>query len=148
MENDVIQFYSVNNEYGEFSNFARYPVNIDGKLWPTSEHYFQAQKFEDIFYQKKILKTNSPMKAAELGRSRKVKIKKNWDKIKDSVMYKAVYEKFTQHRCLTELLLSTGDATIIEHTRNDYYWGDGGDGSGKNRLGKILMQVRESIKTL
>jgi predicted NAD-dependent protein-ADP-ribosyltransferase YbiA (DUF1768 family) len=43
-------------------------------------------------------------------------------------------------------LLATGDAILIEHTRNDDYWADGGDGSGKNKLGLLLMQVREELK--
>lgn len=87
------------------------------------------------------------MKAAELGRSRKVKIRRNWDKVKDSIMYHIVLEKFRQHEDLKTLLLETKDAFIIEHTENDSYWGDGGNGKGKNRLGKTLMLVRNKLKT-
>jgi predicted NAD-dependent protein-ADP-ribosyltransferase YbiA (DUF1768 family) len=47
---------------------------------------------------------------------------------------------------LREVLLGTGDAAIVEHTRNDAYWGDGGDGHGKNELGQILMRVREELR--
>jgi hypothetical protein len=61
-------------------------------------------------------------------------------------MYEVVQAKFTQHEELKVLLLSTGTATLIEHTENDDYWGDGGDGSGKNKLGKILMQLREELQ--
>jgi N-glycosidase YbiA len=86
------------------------------------------------------------MKAAELGRSRKEKILRNWDYIKNNVMHEAVKAKFTQHADLKKLLLETKDARIIEHTENDDYWGDGGDGKGKNMLGKILMKVREELK--
>jgi predicted NAD-dependent protein-ADP-ribosyltransferase YbiA (DUF1768 family) len=43
---EIIRFYSVGDEYGEFSNFAPYPITLGGKRWPTSEHYFQAQKFK------------------------------------------------------------------------------------------------------
>ncbi|KXX67044.1 NADAR family protein [Flammeovirga sp. SJP92] len=146
MQREEIKFYSENAKWGEFSNFALFSVKIKGKLWSTSEHYFQAQKFEDKAYQEKIRKSASPMKAAELGRSRKVRIKKNWDNMKDNVMYEAVLEKFSQHYELKELLLSTNDALLIEHTENDAYWGDAGDGSGKNRLGKILMKVREKLR--
>jgi hypothetical protein len=86
------------------------------------------------------------MMAAQLGRSRKERILKNWDNIKQNVMYEAIKAKFTQHSDLTQLLLNTKDAKIIEHTENDNYWGDGGDGKGKNMLGKILMKVREELK--
>ncbi len=61
-------------------------------------------------------------------------------------MTDAVRAKFTQHDELRALLLATGDAKIVEHTVNDSYWGDGGDGSGRNMLGQILMRVREELR--
>lgn len=142
---ETIKFYSETAQWGEFSNFAAYPIKLGGKIWPTSEHYFQAQKFENKAYQERIRKAPSPMKAAELGRSRKVKIKRNWDRMKDNVMFDAVLAKFSQHNSLTDLLISTADALLIEHTENDAYWGDGGNGTGKNKLGKTLMKVREKL---
>ena len=54
--------------------------------------------------------------------------------------------KFTQHPQLRSLLLSTGDAELVEHTANDNYWADGGDGSGKNRLGQLLMELRSELR--
>lgn len=54
--------------------------------------------------------------------------------------------KFSQNLALREKLLGTGDKPIFEHTVNDSYWGDGGDGSGKNRLGLILMELREEFR--
>jgi N-glycosidase YbiA len=142
----VINFYSVGDEFGEFSNFAPYPFTLDGELWQTSEHYFQAQKFEDKAYKAKIRKSNSPMLAARMGRNRKQKLRRDWESVKVGVMRAAVLAKFTQHEDLIALLLSTGDSKLIEHTENDDYWGDGGDGSGKNMLGCILRQVRESLR--
>lgn len=61
-------------------------------------------------------------------------------------MEEAVLAKFTQHDDLRQQLLSTGDTELIEHTRNDSYWGDGGNGRGQNWLGKILMRVRQHLK--
>ncbi len=63
--------------------------------------------------------------------------------MKDEVMLKAIRAKVEQHSEVKEMLLSTENAILVEHTENDYYWGDGGDGSGENRLGKILMKVRD-----
>ena len=143
----LVNFYSIGDEFGEFSNFAEYPISLDGERWPTSEHYFQAQKFEDNKYRQKIRKANSPMLAARLGRDRKQKLRRDWESVKVGVMRSAVLAKFTQHADLLALLLSTGEAKLVEHTENDDYCGDGGDGSGKNMLGRILMQVRESLKT-
>jgi ribA/ribD-fused uncharacterized protein len=144
---DVINFYRVSDEYGCFSNFAPYPIQVDGKRWPTSEHYFQAQKFEDAAHQEAIRRTKSPMIAARMGRDRKKPLRRDWESIKVAVMRKAVRAKFMQHDDLRRMLLSTGDALIVEHTENDSYWGDGGDGSGQNMLGCILMEIREELGT-
>lgn len=144
-QKEIIRFYSVNDAYGEFSNFAPYPIRLDSKTWPTSEHYFQAQKFEDAVHREAIRKEPSPMKAAQMGRSRKNPLRRDWESVKVAIMRKAVLAKFTQHKNLRSLLLSTGDAKLIEHTTNDSYWADGGDGSGKNMLGQILMEVRKQL---
>lgn len=61
-------------------------------------------------------------------------------------MYDACLAKFSQHADLKQLLLDTGEAVIIEHTKNDNYWGDGGDGTGRNQLGKTLMRVRDTLR--
>lgn len=60
-------------------------------------------------------------------------------------MKEALKAKFTQHVALRDLLLSTSNVHIVEHTRNDSYWGDGGDGSGQNKLGILLMEIRSSL---
>lgn len=104
-EENVINFYRVSDDFGEFSNFAPFPIELDGERWPTSEHYFQAQKFIDEAHIKAICEANSPMIAARLGRSRKVPLRPDWESVKDSVMRKAVLAKFTQHADLKELLL-------------------------------------------
>lgn len=146
MESQTINFYSVNENFGEFSNFAPYPIKLKGKVWTTTEHYYQAQKFKGTSYENKIRKAATPKQAAQLGRSRKLQLRPDWEKVKNSVMFDAVRAKFTQHKDLKELLLSTGDAKIIEHTVKDNYWGDGGNGNGKNMLGKILMKIRKELE--
>lgn len=145
MEIEKIKFYAVSEAYGGFSNFALYQIKLKGKIWKTTEHYFQAQKFAEKTYQEKIRKASTPMKAAQLGRSRKVRIVKNWDNLRDNVMYDALKAKFTQHDELKELLIKTNDKILIEHTKNDSYWGNAGDGSGKNKLGKLLMRLRKDL---
>jgi ribA/ribD-fused uncharacterized protein len=143
---ETIRFYSVQGAYGEFSNFAAFPFTLKGKRWPTSEHYFQAQKFVDAAQQEELRRANSPMIAARLGRDRKRPLRRDWESVKVGVMRQAVEAKFRQHPQLQSLLLGTEDALLVEHTENDSYWGDGGDGSGKNMLGHILMDVREVLR--
>ncbi|TWU49278.1 NADAR family protein [Rubripirellula reticaptiva] len=145
-DQSVINFYSVSDEYGEFSNFAAYSIKLKGKRWPTSEHYFQGQKFQDAGHREEVRKAKTPMIAARLGRDRKKKLRRDWESIKDNVMRGAVMAKFSQHDDLRELLLATGQAKLVEHTTNDAYWGDGGDGSGRNMLGRILMEIRDKLR--
>jgi ribA/ribD-fused uncharacterized protein len=86
------------------------------------------------------------MTAAHLGRSRKFPLRRDWESVKEDIMRQALRAKFTQHPELRELLLATGDAKLVEHTNNDRYWGDGGDGSGRNRLGLLLMELRAQLQ--
>lgn len=86
------------------------------------------------------------MIAARLGRDRSRPLRRDWETVKVSVMREALDAKFRQHADLTTLLLSTGDAVLVEHTENDDYWGDGGDGSGKNMLGRLLMDLRAKLR--
>lgn len=143
----VVEFYSTADAYGDFSNFARFPISIGGATWPTTEHYFQAQKFKDPAVQNKIRRANTPMIAARLGRDRSLPLRRDWDSVKVEVMRTALRAKFTQHPELRTLLLSTGTAKLVEHTSNDAYWGDGGDGSGKNMLGRLLMKLRAELRS-
>lgn len=142
----TIYFYSSKEKYGEFSNFSKHGIELDGKWWSTIEHYYQAQKFSDENYREKIRNTSSPKIAATMGRSREMPIRKDWEEVKDDVMRKAVLKKFQTHQELTELLLATGNEEIVENSPYDYHWGCGVDGSGKNALGKILQEVRQFLQ--
>jgi len=81
-----------------------------------------------------------------MGRDRSRPLRKDGEQVKDSLMKECLIAKFTQHKDAKDLLLSTGNKKIVEHTKNDTYWGDGGDGSGKNMLGKLLVEVREELR--
>lgn len=142
---NVISFYRVNEPYGCFSNFSPHPVFLDGTTWRTTEHYFQAQKFLDWAYRAQILHATSPMIAARMGRNRSWPLRPDWEAVKDDVMRKALWAKTMQHAAVRETLLATGDALLVEHTSNDRYWADGGDGSGKNMLGILWMEVRAAL---
>ncbi|MBS9439923.1 NADAR family protein [Photorhabdus noenieputensis] len=144
--NNTIYFYKVNEPYGCFSNFSKHGLAVNGVYWPTVEHYFQANKFFDVNIRENIRRLNLPRDAANAGRDRKKPLRTDWEEVKDNIMRFAVLEKFKQHKEIREILLSTGNTRLIEHTKNDFYWADGGDGSGKNMLGIILMEVREQLK--
>jgi|ERR1019366_2446041 ribA/ribD-fused uncharacterized protein len=141
----MIEFYKTQGDYGCFSNFSRHPFKLKGFSWKTSEHYFQAQKFAGTALEGAVGECNKPSEAAIMGRDRKNPLRNDWESIKDDIMREAVYAKFTQDEQIQKVLLSTGDEKLVEHSSNDSYWADGGDGSGKNMLGIILMEVRDRI---
>jgi ribA/ribD-fused uncharacterized protein len=143
----TIYFYTTHEEpYGCFSNFSRHGIEVDGVWWPTTEHYFQAQKFAGTPYVAQIQKAFTPKHAAEMGRNRKLPLRPDWEQVKDTVMFEAVLRKFETHKELRILLLSTGEEEIVESAPGDYYWGCGADGSGLNKLGKILMEARNVLR--
>jgi N-glycosidase YbiA len=96
----VIRFYSTTGEYGCFSNFSRHPIKMKGKVWKTSEHYFQAQKFAGLPEEEKVRKCERAKEAATMGRDRKNPLRKDWMTVRDNVMHEVVYAKFTQHEDL------------------------------------------------
>jgi hypothetical protein len=143
---ETIYFFDEAAEYGYCSNFATAPILLKGKLWPTTEHYYQAQKYAGSTREEDVRLAHSPMVAKNLTRLPEPAVRADWDQVKVAVMYVAVRAKFQQYPHLAELLLSTGNATLVEHTEKDRFWGDGGDGSGQNWLGRVLMDVRAEIR--
>jgi N-glycosidase YbiA len=145
-ESDVIHFHGTRAEYGFLSNFWPAPITLGGRVWPTSERYFQGQKFAGTPDEEAIRLTPSPMIAARMGRSRRRPLRPDWETVKEQVMLEALRAKFTQHADLRAALLATGSARLVERTRRDGYWGDGGDGHGLNRLGALLEQARDELR--
>jgi ribA/ribD-fused uncharacterized protein len=141
-----ILFYDEAQPYGWCSNFASVALIIDGQLWPTTEHYYQAMKYAGTPYAEVVRLAHSPMVAKNLTRDPQHPPRADWDAVKDSVMLTAVRAKFRQYAHLADLLLATGDAELVEHTANDAYWGDGADGTGRNQLGRTLMKVRAELR--
>jgi len=142
----AIYFYSTRSDYGCFSNFSSHGFELDGEYWQTTEHYFQAQKFPATADCDQIRQAKTPKDAAKMGRERSRPLRKDWEEVKDDIMGKAVLRKFETHPEIREILLATGDEEIVENSPINYYWGCGKDGSGKNMLGQILMEVREILR--
>ena len=149
------------DDYKGFSNAYDAPFQVDGVTYPTVEHYFQYQKaktFGDDDMAKKIMKSASAKSAKTYGQKVKDFKEEEWNAKKDEIMKTAVRAKFTQHPELRKKLVETENRPIGEADPRDKYWGigTGADTSkakkpdqwpGKNRLGAILMELRESLKT-
>jgi N-glycosidase YbiA len=145
-----IKFYRVSKEpYDCFSNFYPSPIHIDEELWPTVEHYFQAMKFPHHKEIREIIRTTpKAIEKKQIANKQYAYLVdwNHWNKIKDQIIYKALKAKFEQHKNLQQILLSTDNAPIIEHSKKDSYWADGSDGTGQNMLGKSLMKLRNEVK--
>lgn len=131
-------------DYYFLSNFANYPVRYDGHLWPSSEHAYQAAKTTDGDEKTTVQLAKTPGKAKAAGK--KVTMRPGWDRIKDDIMLQIVRAKFMQNRKIEIKLLRTKDAELVEgNWWGDDYWGVF-EGNGQNKLGKILMKVREELR--
>jgi len=86
----------------------------------------------------------APMDAKKLGQTGPLRA--DWEQVKDDVMRRAVRAKFEQNPDIRAILLGTGDEELIEDALNDDYWGRGAEGTGKNMLGKILMEIRGELR--
>lgn len=130
-------------DYAFLSNFYYSPFMFQGRQYPTVEHFFQAHKaktYEDFI---SVLVEPTPKGAKQVGR--KIKMREDWDAVKDTIMLEGLRAKFSI-KGLREKLLATGDEELIEGNHwHDTYWGVC-NGVGKNKLGKMLMQVREEIR--
>lgn len=141
----TLYFYTKNMPYWGLSNFAPPGFEADGVFWPTVEHYFQAQKFEHDEVKERIRRAASPKDARGLGQSRSHPIRADWDAIREGVMLKALRLKFNTPTA-SQLLLSTADHELVESSPYDYFWGSGQDGTGQNKLGRLLMQLRTELQ--
>lgn len=142
----AIHFFSKSETHREFSNFAPFGIELDEAWWPTVEHYYQARKFTDPDLRAKIRKAEKPPIAKGLADKNKAMTRLDWDQLKDEVMYRAVRCKFERHDELKAMLLATGDEELVESAPTDAYWGVGRDGTGQNRLGQILMRIRDELR--
>ena len=124
------------------SNFFLHPIIVDGCTYRTNEHAFQAMKTFDHLERMRIATAETPGASKRMGR--RVALRPDWEKVKDEVMLSIVRCKF-QDKELAGMLIATGDAELVEgNTWGDRYWGV--DGTGKNRLGEILMKVRAELR--
>ncbi len=145
----ALLFYESTQPYYEFTNFASgYPFTLAGASWPTSEHYFQAQKFVShprLYAQ--IRAASTPREAFDIAQANAASVRSDWKSISLDVMLDALRQKF-ENPTLKSLLLSTYPRTLVENAGSkDNFWGAGATGTGKNHLGRMLMHVREEKYT-
>jgi len=142
----AIFFNTRGEKYSEFRNTSAHGFTLDGEHWQSAEHYVQAQRFVCDDAKTEVRKAPYAFTAKALARERPEALRSDWHTVRDSVMEKAVRSKFTSNTVLRERLAATGDDEIIEASALSHYWGAGADGTGLNKLGRILMKVRKELR--
>jgi len=138
-----IFFWTRHDEHGYCSNFYRTPITVNGRSYPTVEHFYQASKTL-IPEEHEMVRTVATPKEAKFA-GYHVTLRRGWDDIKERVMLVGLRAKFTKYSVLRAKLLATGDAILHEDSPWDKYWGYA-KGKGLDRLGILLMQVREELR--
>lgn len=134
--------------HSPLSNFWPCKIKMEGVVYPSVEHAYQAAKVLDNDRERNRLAALELAGAAK-REGRKVACRPDWDNVKLGVMGVLCLQKFTIHEDCRELLLMTGDAELREgNDWKDTYWGlvfQQGEWRGQNNLGKTLMGIREVL---
>lgn len=153
----MIKFWKTREAYGCLSNFSRHSILVDGKMYPTTEHYYQSKKFLDPVFQEVIRKLKTARESKDIATGDKPYIvdgvqiqmpilRKDWESVKYEIMKDALRYKAQQHHEVKNTLLSTGEEVLVEDSPYDSIWGIGSDGLGTNLLGKAWMEIREELR--
>ena len=144
----VTKFHDVNEvPYGCFSVLSPHPVTVRHVSYPSLHHFFLCERFKGTPAEEEIRVATSLWEVDRLVKRAESQgwQREDWDRQKTDVMLLGCYYKFRQNTDAQVILLQTGSKTIVDHTSTDSFWGDGGDGTGKNLLGVVLMAVRKRL---
>lgn|SRR3989338_1644011 len=143
-EKEIIGFYE--REFYTFSNFSSFAVEWRGELWMTSEHAYQAAKFEDPMIQKEIMDARSAHDSKKIAEKYQDRVKSDWPETKLAVMEEILRTKLAQHTYVMKKLLQTGDKMLVEDSWRDAFWRWGPNKDGENHLGKLWMKLRGELR--
>lgn len=145
---NLVRFHDVNDPvYGCFSVLSPHSVTVRHVTYPSVHHFFLCERFKGSGVEQEILRATSLWEVDRQVRKGEISglQLENWDAVKADVMLLGNYYKFRQNENALRTLLGTGNKILIDHTPADSFWGDGGDGTGKNLLGVVLMAVRKRL---
>lgn len=160
-DNRILYFNRDRAAFRFLSHFWPSPIELDGELWPTVEHFYQAQKSDDLAYREAIRTAVAAGIAKRLAapplaprkisaqswfRKQGTEPRADWRDVKLGFMRRADMAKFTQHPELATMLLATGDAELVEDSALEPFWGVDEDGQGANWAGRVLMEVRQLLQ--
>lgn len=131
-----------------FDNFAPFQVEWRGKLYPTSEHAYQAAHFLDTYpdLAEQVRQCRSPRLASDFANQHTQYDDPDWSHKKLATMEDILRHKLEQHELVRQTLLASGDRYIVEMNDDDAFWGWGSDQHGRNELGRLWMKLRDELK--
>ena len=131
-------------------NFSAFQIEMDGKIYPTAEHLYQASKFlpASTYVAEQIRKSRSPHEAKIIAHmpENTLLVREDWDQVKCDIMRQICMLKMQQHPYIRDKLRESGSTPLAEFSKSDSYWGIGEDGNGKNMLGKIWESIRTELE--
>lgn len=156
---DMVLFWGGDFEHANFSQWARFPIFVDGTEYNCCEQYMmysKARLFEDWDNAANIMSTKVPREQKQWGRQVKGFVPEEWNKIARLVVYRANLAKFSQNYDLYQELMNTEGKIIVEASPLDTVWGiglapdnpdclDTDKWKGTNWLGEAIMQVRSDL---
>ena len=143
--NGEIRFYRSSGNFGFLSNLYPCKVKFEGSVFRNSEEAYQFGKPKDKAIAEWIVNAPKPHLCAIAAHSLLAfDIKPNWSKIKVERMRQVLKAKFSQNLELMKQLLETKGFSLVEDSKTDSFWGVGKKGNGKNMLGQLLMELRDS----
>lgn len=145
---DAVFWYST--AFDPLNNWSAHAVELCDKRFPTVEHGYHFRKFQETApdIAEKILHAPSPWATMQIERQNSNRRQPDWQVVKVEIMLQLIRAKVAQNEDVRQCLLATGTKHLYENSPWDDFWGCGTDGSGVNQMGKILMQVRDELRSL
>jgi ribA/ribD-fused uncharacterized protein len=142
------------------SQWFKCRFRIDVLEYDCCEQFMMAEKarvFADWQAEAAILAATNPRKQKALGRQVRNFDAATWNAVCRGIVYRANLAKFEQNGELYDLLMATGERTIVEASPEDRIWGIGlrqddprahvpAKWQGTNWLGVAIMQVRDELR--
>lgn len=139
------QIFFYEHEFYVFSNYSSFMLEWKGKLYPTSEHAYHSEKFDNEEMKEEIRNAKSAHDSQVYANKNMDKRKTNWDNIKLGIMKEILKAKVSQHPYVMKKLIQSGKKELIEDSWRDDFWGWGPNKDGKNHLGKLWMEIRSEL---
>ena len=151
-DKDTVRFYE--QEFYVLSNFSSFSLKWKEIKFDTLEAAYHWEKFVPdgfmgsvcVSVRQNIIEARSAHDAFQLAQVCKGLVRPDWNNVKVDIMRQLLWEKVRQHKYVKQKLLETGDRLLVENSWRDTYWGEGPNKDGKNMLGVLWMEIRESLR--